>query len=107
MQVFPMLANWVFEENLRPFLLSLSWFVDYDFAPDDWTVIRYGVEASDQEADRWYEYEFAGQYHAVLWLARDPGSSVVHVRVEVPAAVVPKVEAAFEIFEAFRIKADG
>jgi len=102
-----MMANWVFEENLRPFLLALSWFVDYDFDPDEWAAIRYGVEASDQEADRWYEYEFAGQQHAALWLARDPGSSVVHVRVEVPAAVVPKVEAAFEIFEAFRIKSDA
>ena len=102
-----MLANWVFAENLRPFLISLGWFVGYEFDPDDWTAIRYGIEATDQEADRWFEYEFAGLQRAVFRLACDPGTSVVHVRVEVPAALVPKVEAAIAIFQAFRIQADS
>jgi hypothetical protein len=102
-----MLADWVFAENLRPFLLSLGWFVGRDLDEGDWTAIRYGIEATDQEADRWFDYEFVGQQRAALWLARDPGSSVVHVRTEVPAAVVPKVEAAITLFQAFRIKADA
>ena len=102
-----MMADWVYDENLRPFLLSLGWFVGYDLDVDDWTAIRYGIEGTDQKADRWFDYEFAGQQRAVLWLARDPGSSVVHVRVEVPAEIVPKVESTIAIFQVFRIKADA
>jgi hypothetical protein len=45
------LADWVFAENLRPFLLSLGWFVGYDLDEDDWTAIRSGIETTDQEAE--------------------------------------------------------
>jgi hypothetical protein len=102
-----MLVNWVFEENLRPFLLTLGWFVGHDLGEDDWTAIRHGIEATDQEADRWFDYEFAGHQGAALGLALDPGTSVVHVRVEVPASVVPKVETAIAIFQVFRIRSDA
>lgn len=101
-----MLTDWVFAENLRPFLLSLGGFVGYDLGADDWTAIRHGIEPTDEEAERWFEYEFAGKQQAALWLARDPGSSVVHVRVEVLEALVPKVEAAISIFQSFRMTAD-
>ncbi len=101
------MTDWVFAENLRPFLQSIGWFVGYDLDPDDWTAICHGIESTDQEADRWFDYELAGQQRAALWLALDPGTSVVHVRVEVPAELGPKVAAAIAIFQVFRIKANA
>ena len=37
----------------------------------------------------------------------DPGTAVVHVRVEAPTSVAPKVEAALQIFQLFHVKVDG
>jgi hypothetical protein len=96
-------ADWIIEENLRPFLTALGWFVGYDFDEDDWTAIRYGIKGTEQDADRWFDYEFAGQHRAYLWLASDTGTSILHVRVEVPESVVPKVEAALSIFQWFHL----
>jgi len=99
-----MLANWVFTDNLRPFLLSLGWFVGYALDEDDLAAIGFGIEATDEEADRWFEYDFAGELPARLHLAVDPGTSVIHLRIEVPAIAEPKVEAALAIFQHFRVQ---
>lgn len=98
-----MLADWIRAENLRPFLLSLGWFVSYDVDAEDFTSIVHGIEPTEEEADRWFYYEFVGQQRAAFRLACDPGSSIIHVRVEVSAAIEPKVEAAIAIFQAFKI----
>ena len=102
-----MLANWVFADNLRPFLLSLGWFVGYAFDEDDWSAIRRGIEGTDEEGDLWFDYEFAGELPARFRIAVDPGTSVVHVRVAVPAVAEPKVEAALSILQHFRVQTDA
>ena len=101
-----MLSNWVYADNLRPFLLTLGWFVGYAFDDDGWSAIRFGVEGTDEEADRWFDYKFEGKSSARFRLAVDPGTSVVHARVEVPAVAEPKVEAALSIFQHFRVQPD-
>jgi hypothetical protein len=95
---------WVLEDNLRPFLTAVGWIVGYPFDPDDWTAISFGVRETDQEAGRWYAYEFAGRHRAMLSLARDPGSCVVHVRVGVPSELESQVNLAAEIFTRFRLR---
>ncbi len=99
-----MLTNWVFDENLRPFLASLGWFVGYDFDPDDWTAVGVGIEATDQEKGSWFDYVFVGRHRACMKLARDPGTSVVHIQIDVADAVVPKVEASMAIFQTYRVR---
>jgi hypothetical protein len=101
-----MIAEWIYRENLKPFLMGLGWLVDYPFDSDDWTAISHGVGASDGEAGRWYEYEFAGRLPARLRLAHDPGTSVVRVHVEVPAEVEPQVRITLLIFQHFHVR-DG
>jgi hypothetical protein len=95
---------WVYQDNLRPFLTVLGWIVGYSVDTDDWTAIAVGVRESDMEADHWYYYELNGRYRAVVSLAIDPGTSVVHVRAEVPAELEPKVQLAADIFAYFRIR---
>ncbi len=101
-----MLADWVFADNLRAFLMALSWFLGHPFDDDNWTASHHGVEGTDEEAGRWFDYEFTGEHTARLRLAADRGTSVIHVRVEVPATAEPKVEAAISIFQHFRVRPD-
>jgi hypothetical protein len=99
-----MVADWIFDENLRPFLTALGWVVGYQFGTDDWEAISTGVRDSDGEADRWYEYEFPGQHPAKLLLACDPGTSVVQVRASVKDELEPQVRLAVSIFQRFHVR---
>jgi hypothetical protein len=95
---------WVFEDNLRPFLKALGWVVGYSLDPGDWEAIAAGVRETDAEAERWYDYEFAGKSRTAFSLARDPESCVVQVRVTVPVELEPQVRLAADIFARFRVR---
>ena len=99
-----MLADWVFADNLRAFLTALGWFVGCSLDDEDWTAIHRRVEGTDEEAGPWFDYDFTGEHAASLRLAADPGASVIHVRIEVPAPAEPNVEAAISIFQHFRVR---
>jgi hypothetical protein len=45
-----------FENNVLPFLTVLGWIADYAFDHNDWMAISSGIQETDQEANRWYEY---------------------------------------------------
>jgi hypothetical protein len=94
---------WVLEDNLRPFLTVLGWLVGYTLDPDDWDAIASGVRKTDAEAGCWYDYEFMGKHRAALSLGIDPGTSVVHIRVGVPAELESQVQLAADIFARFRV----
>ena len=71
---------------------------------DDWLTIRQGIEDSDGECNRWFDCNFAGEHGAFIRLAIDHGTSIIHARVDVPAAFEPKVEAALQIFQNFHVQ---
>jgi hypothetical protein len=91
--------NWIFEENLEPFLIALGWITGSDFGPEDWSAVAIGVQDTDEEADRWYDYPLADATRVAI--TRDPGSGVVHLRVDVPDWQHREVGLAFEIFGHF------
>jgi hypothetical protein len=99
-----MVQDWILRQNLRAFLTAVSWVVGYPFGADDWAAIEHGVRESDDETGQRYEYTFAGQQAAKLLLARDPGTAVVHVRVEAAAEVEPQIRLALSIFQHFHIE---
>ncbi len=102
-----MVSGWIFEDNLQAFVLAIAQFAGYTFGDRDWQAVIYGIEGSDEEAGRWFDYDLPGLHCIRFWLASDPGTTVIHARVEAPAAVEPKVEAALLIFQCFHLKADG
>jgi hypothetical protein len=53
---------------------------DYGFDDDDWLAVRTGVDKSDGDAGKWFEYPLAGSRTVTLELAHDPGTAVVLVR---------------------------
>ncbi len=85
-----MVADWLFKDNLQAFLTVLSWLASYDIAPDELAVIEDGVRGTDADKNQWYDFEFAGKKRVKFSLAIDPGTSVVHVRLDAPADLVPR-----------------
>lgn len=77
------LENWIFAENLQPFVEVLAYLAGYTLYDEeyDWVTIEYGIQDTDEDEGRWYIYAFAGPRPLTLHLARNSGSDVVSVRV--------------------------
>ena len=74
-------VGWVFDSAVLSFMAFLARWVGYAFDELDGEAIDAGVSATDAEADRWFEYPLPGEPALRVRLARDVGTSVVHVRV--------------------------
>jgi len=91
---------WIFDENLRPWLEIVATIVGYNFDGLDWDAIQAGIDATDAERDRWFEYPFGD---ARVVLARDIGSSVVMARLSGAEDLSDKVELAALIANTYRL----
>lgn len=81
------------EDNLQPFLTAFGWLVDARLDPDDFEAITWGLRDTDREDGAWFQYEFGGETRTQFAVATDEaGGSVVWVRAEVPAEIVPRIE---------------
>lgn len=97
------IQRWILEENVEPFLIVLGWIVEYEFDEADADGIMPTLARTDAEADKWCDYEFDGKNSCKFKLAKDVGSSVVLVRLEVAQDIESKVRLAIEIFSTFRV----
>jgi hypothetical protein len=98
-----MLRNWIFEENLKPTLELLAQYAGYDFSPDDWNAVRFGVTETDEEQDRWCEYEFSVPERVAFRVAQSSGSRVIFFQVESKPEIEGKVETVLRIAQHYRI----
>ncbi|HVS38898.1 MAG TPA: hypothetical protein VMS17_25295 [Gemmataceae bacterium] len=96
-----MIRDWIFEDNLLPFLTILAAVVRYDFIRDEWSAVRFGVVETDEENGRWYDYEFAGNQRAAFRLARSVGSSVIHLELESDSDTELRMEVAVQIAQRY------
>ena len=96
------LADRIATDNLRCFLTTLGWIVNYDFDAVDWDAV--GAELSDTslESNEWFEYELVGTHSARIKMARD-GEEQVALEVNVPVELVQQIRLAIEIFGAFKV----
>jgi hypothetical protein len=52
-----MVSDWIWHENLRPFLEVVSWLTGYSFDDLDWDAITVGLdEAERTQVDYWFDY---------------------------------------------------
>ncbi|MBI5725242.1 MAG: hypothetical protein HZA50_14885 [Planctomycetes bacterium] len=98
-----MIKNWISDDNLKAFVEILSSWIGYNFGQMDWDAIRFGVENTNQEADKWFDYTLEGRQTVKLWFAIDPGTYVVHVRIDCPPELSPKLEAAIDIMGIYKL----
>ena len=92
------------ESNLKAFLTSLSWFADYNFHPDEFRVLEYGINDTHTEKGKWYEYFFEGREFVKFRIGKDdPGTGMIELDIEAPHKMVPKIQTAIEIMEYFEV----
>jgi hypothetical protein len=94
--------DWFFRDNLAPFLRFVAGRAKYDLLPEEVQAIQLGIRETNQERDRWYDYEFAGANTVRLSFAIDPGSSVVFWRAECPADVRVAIEVAANLMQEYQ-----
>lgn len=46
------IANWIYEENLKPLLETLSCFVGYSFDESDWVAVSTGIINTNDEEEK-------------------------------------------------------
>lgn len=80
--------GWMWDDNLRPFLEFVAGSVGCDLAPEELSAYLTGVRASDAEQDAWYRIPLRD---CTLHLARDAGTSVVHVKAGGPGLLTSEL----------------
>jgi hypothetical protein len=86
-----MFSGWIIDQNLKPFLETLSGFVQYDLNDSDWDAVSFGIRETDSERDVWFDYRLIGNTTIKLRLAHDVGTSVIFVNVQTGANIGTKV----------------
>gem|GEM_PF-2857237 len=97
------IENWILENNLKPLMEMLSHWAKYTFEPDDWDAIHYGIQESNRETNKWFDYILSGVEPVSIRLAADPGSSVVHVRIECSPSLAAKAGVALELMQNYKL----
>ncbi|MEV8377986.1 hypothetical protein AB0P21_34930 [Kribbella sp. NPDC056861] len=92
--------RWIIDSNLRPLCESVAEFVGYGFDESDWQAIESALPMTDVEQGVWYDYPLAGRASVTLFVAADPGTSVIFVRVVGVSdnRTKAQIEAALQIF---------
>jgi len=100
------IANWIWSDNLRPFVDVLAWLCEYDLADGEWDTISHGVNESDSDAtpERWYEYEFHGSGVVRFRMARDSGTNVLNVHLDVADSLGEKIGLALDLMNQYRLE---
>jgi hypothetical protein len=96
--------DWILEENLRPFFHFAAEQVEYDFNDLDWGAVSHGVQATDAEADAWFEYPLVGPRPLTIAVAHDPGSAVVLIRTTGDAEVETTLSAVMSLMQSYALR---
>ncbi|MFE6618210.1 hypothetical protein ACFZBP_10925 [Streptomyces sp. NPDC008086] len=98
--------DWILDTNLRALCESVAAFVDYDFDDSDWQAVETALPTTDVERSVWYDYPLMGRVPLTLYVADDPGSSVVFVRFagQPDSRTVARIEAALHIFTFWEVR---
>ena len=98
--------TWIRQENLIPVLSLLAELAHYRFDPDDIAAVEHGIENTDDEANRWFEYPLHGEQSLEVQLALDSESPIVlHIRVQAPENIRREVEWTLSIASIYAMKA--
>lgn len=99
-----MIARWIYEENILPWLETIANFVGYKFDEWDWNAVNFGIQNTNVEEEKWYEYQLIGNQIADVKIAIDVGASVMFVQLQSEKSVEEKAQVATEIFQNYLVK---
>src|SRR5690242_7122843 len=93
-------GRWIFKRNLESFLEILAYVAGCPFEDWDYCAVVAGVEDTNDETNKWFDYQLTGSKRLVSFqVADDPGSSVLHFRIDVPEDAIEMIELAFYVAE--------
>lgn len=102
--------TWVWEENTRTLVESISRWIDYTFDDSDWAAIAEGLKTSDADEDSWYSYPVVGTSRVNIDLARNAGAASVNVKITLHPPSSPglaaKVGVLLELLNDVRVQTD-
>lgn len=99
-------GDWVFDDNLRPFLEALSDVVGYRFDSDDWTAVQQHVlRGGSSGEDNVLDYPLKGSKEAKLRLLYEPGGSAVSFQLWSDPETVAQARALVFLAQGYDIKA--
>ena len=78
---------WIYEEYLTIVLEGLAYLVDYPFSENDLIAISEGIQESNEDGERWYEYIYDCDNRADLLLAKELGSSMCTITLSTNANI--------------------
>ncbi len=99
-----MVAGWIWQDNLEPFLTAISWVVSYSIDDEDWQAIKTGLLETDGDLLRWCSYEFVGIHHLIFRLAVDHGTEVMQVQLDALAELESQLQLAISVFQHFHLR---
>lgn len=97
------IQNWIYEENLNPFLTALAWICGYHFDEDDWTAVRFGARSADEDAGVRFHYTLGGESVIEVGIAQECGESVFNVRIEADERLSDRVSLIIDFCQNFRL----
>ena len=89
----------ILQDNLDPFLITLSWLVGYAIDADDWATMN-----NDLLDGGGATCEFAGNQVLKVQACIECNTKFVEVTVEAPKELEPQVELAIAIFRHFHMR---
>lgn len=96
------ISNWIYEENLHPFMTALGWICGYSFDEDDWTAVSFGTRSADQDAGVWFHYTLGGESVIEAAITQEQGESVFTVRIEVEEKLADRARLIYGFCQYFR-----
>jgi hypothetical protein len=91
----------IFAVNLRAFLTTLGWIVNYDFDARDWELVSAGLSETSFARGQWCDHELLGTHSARLRIALGD-SDEIYVQTDISVELVPQVRLALDIFNSFK-----
>jgi hypothetical protein len=89
----------ILQQNLQPFLTTLSWLIGYSLGDDDWQAIN-----NDLLDGGGGSYEFIGNQTLKFVVSLEEGTDLMKVTVDLPEELEFQVELAIAIFRHFRLR---
>ncbi|MDB6135964.1 MAG: hypothetical protein JWM59_4207 [Verrucomicrobiales bacterium] len=96
------IQNWIYEENLHPFMTALGWISGYHFDEDGWTAVNFGARSADEGAGVWFHYALEGDSMIEAGITQERGESVFTVRIEADEKLAARVGLSIDFCQNFR-----
>ena len=100
----PAIADWIWRQNLHPWLQICGRISGYGLDDLDWAMIDLEVESTDAGRDQWFDYRFDGDVPVFVSIAHDADAALTTVKVWCPDHLRPLIALATAIANSYQLR---